>query len=69
MADRRLYKKRTRQLRTTPKSPSDSVKDGYSWLFGEKAPPQEQVAQDETVQNQREEEAKRRTEGFEWLFG
>jgi hypothetical protein len=68
MAKKRLYKRRTKQLKNTPKSPSDSVKDGYSWLFGEKEPTREQVVRDEEVQIQRAEEAKRRTEGFEWLF-
>ena len=62
-------KRRTRRLRTTPKSPSNSVKDGYHWLFGEEAPPDQQKEHDRTVQKQREEEAKRRTDGYEWFFG
>jgi len=69
MVGKRIYKRRTRQLRTPPKSPTKSVKDGYSWLFGEKSPPDEQIAQEEAVQNQRAEQAKQRTDGFEWLFG
>ncbi len=68
MADKRLYKRRTRQLKNTPKSPTDSVKDGYSWLFDEKEPTREQLVHEGEVQIQRAEEAKRRTEGFEWLF-
>jgi DNA-binding transcriptional MocR family regulator len=61
-------KRRTRQLRTSPKSPSKSVTDGYWWLFGEEAPPDRQEAHDQAVKKRREEEAKRRSEGFEWFF-
>jgi hypothetical protein len=68
MADKRLYKRRTKQLRTTPKPPENEVTAGYSWLFGDKAPPEVQVAHETEVQEQRAEEAKRRTDGFEWLF-
>jgi DNA-binding transcriptional ArsR family regulator len=69
MADQRLYKKRTRQLKNTPKSPNESVKDGYSWLFGEQEQTREQLVLEEEAQIQRVEAAKRRTDGFEWLFG
>jgi hypothetical protein len=68
MADKRLYKRRTKQLRTTPKPPKNEVTAGYSWLFGGKAPPDEQRTHDQTVQQQKEADAKRRTDGFEWLF-
>jgi predicted ArsR family transcriptional regulator len=68
MAKKRLYKRRTKQLKNTPKPPTNSVKDGYSWLFGEKEQTQEQKVHEEEVQFQRAEEAKRRTDGFEWLF-
>ena len=61
-------KRRTKRLRTTPKSPSKSVTDGYEWLFGDTASPQEQAAHDQAVKKRREEEAKRRSEGFEWFF-
>ncbi len=60
---------RTKQLRTTPKSPSNSVKDGYHWLFCEPTPPGTQEEHDKAVQRKREEEAKRRREGYEWFFG
>jgi len=68
VAGGRSNKRRTKRLRTTPKSPSKSVKDGYHWLFGEEPPPDQQKEHDRTVQKQREEEAKRRREGFEWFF-
>ncbi|MBV9455524.1 MAG: hypothetical protein JOZ19_15630 [Rubrobacter sp.] len=64
----RSNRRRTKQLRTTPKSPSNSVKDGYHWLFGEEALPAEQQAHDREQKQKREEEAKRRREGFEWFF-
>ena len=65
----RSDRRRTKQLRTTPKSPSKSVTDGYWWLFDEEAPPEEEQADGQRVQKQREEEAKRRREGYEWFFG
>jgi hypothetical protein len=65
---RRSNRKRTKPLRTTPKSPKNSVKDGYHWLFGEDPPPDRQEQHDKTVQKQREEEANRRREGYEWFF-
>ena len=61
-------RRRTKQLRTPPKSPSKSVKDGYRWLFGEEATPETRQAHDIEAQKQREEEAKRRREGYEWFF-
>jgi DNA-binding transcriptional ArsR family regulator len=68
VAGERSNKRRTRRLRTTPKSPSKSVKEGYEWLFGEAASPQVEKAHEQAVQKQREEEAKRRRDGFEWFF-
>ena len=64
----RSNRRRTKQLRTTPKSPSKSVTEGYEWLFGETAPSDVQQAHDEAVQKRREEEANRRREGYEWFF-
>jgi DNA-binding transcriptional MocR family regulator len=65
----RSNRRRTKPSRTTPKSPTNSVKDGYWWLFGDDPPPGEQKTHDAATQSQREEEAKRRTEGYEWFFG
>jgi hypothetical protein len=61
-------KRRTKPVPTTPKSPSKSVTEGYEWLFGETAPLEAQQAHDQAVQKRREEEAKRRSAGFEWFF-
>jgi DNA-binding transcriptional ArsR family regulator len=65
----RSNKRRTKPSRTTPKSPSTSVKDGYHWIFGDDPPTDKQQEHDKQVQEQREEEASRRKEDFEWLFG
>jgi len=55
----------TKQLRTTPKTP---IKQGYEWLFGEESPSDTQETQETTATTKRRKEAKRRTEGYEWLF-
>lgn len=68
MAGKHLYKRRTKPFRTSPKSPTNSVKDGYWWIFGDDPPPDTQREHDQQVQKQREEEAKRRTDGYEWFF-
>ena len=61
-------KRRTKQLRTPPKSPTKSVTEGYEWLFGQEAPAEQQESHDREQKQQREEEAKRRSDGFEWFF-
>jgi hypothetical protein len=61
-------KRRTKPSRTPPKSPTKSVTDGYEWLFGQVAPQEEQIAHDREQKQKREEEAKRRSDGFEWYF-
>jgi len=61
-------KRRTKQLRTPPKSPTKNVTEGYEWLFGDTAPKAEQQVHDQQQKQKREEEAKRRREGFEWFF-
>ena len=68
VAERGTNKRRTKPSRTTPKSPSFSVKDGYHWLFGETAPPDIQEEHDQAVKKEREEEAKHRIEGYERFF-
>jgi Helix-turn-helix domain len=65
---RSLYKRRTKRVPTTPKPPSKDPKDGYWWLFGEKAPVSGQKEPDREEKKRKEEEAKRRIEGYEWLF-
>jgi DNA-binding transcriptional MocR family regulator len=61
-------KRRTRQLRTSPKSPTKHVTEGYEWLFGDGAPKDKQEAHNQEQKQKREKEANRRREGFEWFF-
>jgi GntR family transcriptional regulator len=60
---------RTRRQEGTPLPPKKDPKGGYGWLFGHEAPPGEQEEHDRRVAQRREEEARRRARGFEWLFG
>jgi DNA-binding transcriptional ArsR family regulator len=68
MDKRRTNKRRTKPVPTTPKSPSKDTKDGYWWLFGDKAPLGEQEESDRWEKMRKEDAAKRRTDGYEWLF-
>ena len=68
MGTERSNKRRTKRLRTTPKSPSNTVKEGYHWLFGDSALQEKHQVQDQEEQRKREEAARRRTDGYEWLF-
>jgi len=60
---------RTRRQEGTPLPPQNDPKGGYGWLFGHDAPPGDQEEHDRRVTERREEEARRRARGFEWLFG
>jgi DNA-binding transcriptional ArsR family regulator len=68
MDNRRSNKRRTKQLKNTPKCPSKDRFEGYWWFFGEEAPPGAQEEWDRKKKEKREEEAKRRIEGYEWFF-
>jgi DNA-binding transcriptional ArsR family regulator len=59
---------RTRRQEGTPLPPKGDPKRGYGWLFGQEAPPGAQQEHDRAVAERREEEARRRARGFEWLF-
>ena len=61
-------KRRTKHLRTPPKSPTKSVTEGYEWLFGQEAPAEQQEQHAREQKQKREQEAQRRKEGFEWYF-
>jgi DNA-binding transcriptional MocR family regulator len=62
--------RRTKRSVTPPNSPPEKdLAEGYWRLFGEEAPPGAQEAYKEEVRQRREEEAKRRIEGYEWFFG
>jgi DNA-binding transcriptional ArsR family regulator len=70
--------RRTRQQRTTPKSPVDKEqkraeeaqrrRDGYEWLFSDAPVQEKQKAHDQEENVKRKEEANRRRDGFDWLF-
>ncbi len=68
VAPRRSNKRRTTHTTNTPKSQKKDVKEGYWWFFGEEAPPGAQEEWDRKQKEQREKEARRRTEGYEWFF-
>ena len=68
MAKRDSNKGRTKQLRTTPKSPSKNVKEGYEWLFGEQAPADSKDSCVSNADREHKTDAERRTDGYEWLF-
>jgi DNA-binding transcriptional ArsR family regulator len=62
-------KRLTKQREVSPLPPNNDPKNGYWFLFDENAPPQLQEQHLREVDQRRDWEAQRRTEGFEWLFG
>ena len=60
---------RTKRGEGTPLPPKKDPKGGYGWLFGQQASPEAQEEHDRGVAERREEEARRRVGGYEWLFG
>jgi DNA-binding transcriptional ArsR family regulator len=63
------YKEQTRRQEVPPSPPKKDPKTGYGWLFGEQAPPEAEEAAHREAQQAREAAARRRREGFDWLFG
>ncbi len=68
MDKRRSNKRRTKPVPTTPKSPENDRKVGYWWLFGETAPANTDDSTPTETYHKRRANAKRRTDGYEWLF-
>jgi DNA-binding transcriptional ArsR family regulator len=62
-------KGQTKRQEVPPNPPRKDPKRGYGWLFGQQEPPRAQEEHDRRVAERREEQARRRTRGFEWLFG
>ncbi len=61
-------KRQTKRQEDTPLPPKKDYEKGYWWAFGKEAPPDaEQVHRQET-QRRQEEQAKRRREGYDWIF-
>jgi len=65
---RRSIYRGTKQLRTTPKSPSKNVKNGFEWLFSDSTDPKEDAEYDRGRTERRRGDSERRKEGYEWLF-
>ena len=68
MDKRRSNKRRTRPVPTTPKSPKKPVREGYEWLFGDAAATESPDSTTISTEEKRLSKAKRRTDGYEWLF-
>jgi len=68
VAGHRPIYRRTKPVPTTPKSPKNDLKNGYWWMFGDEAPLGAQEEWESRQKAKREEQAKRRTEGYEWFF-
>jgi DNA-binding transcriptional MocR family regulator len=62
-------KRRTRQLRIPPKSPTKDVTEGYGWLFGKGEDPPAEEEHKRERNERRSRELEERKEGYEWLFG
>ena len=58
----RPINRRTKQRKNTLQAPKKSVKDGYSWLFGDTAPTDAEQAEPKEKQIT---DAKRRQDGYE----
>ena len=61
-------KELTKRQEVSPLPPKGDVKEGYQWLFGGSASPDEELEHMHEVQKKREEKAKRRRRGYEWFF-
>ena len=62
----RPIKRRTKRSVTPPNSPPT---DAFGWLFGTKQNPEAEEERRRQQQDKRRREAKRRQDGYEWLFG
>jgi hypothetical protein len=60
-------KRLTKHKEDTPLPPKKDPKRGFWVLFGEEAPPVAEQGHRQEVQKKREEEARRRWEGYDWL--
>jgi hypothetical protein len=59
----------TKRQEVSPLPPNKDPKVGYWWCFGEKAPPDKDQQARQEAKVKRAAAARRRKEGFEWLFG
>ncbi len=62
------YIRQTKRKEVPPKPPKNDVKEGFWWLFGVQTPPDKEQEHRREVENKREADARRRTEGYERFF-
>ncbi len=58
----------TKRQEDSPLPPKGDVKEGYQWLFGHQATNRVEEVHQLDIQKRRSEEAKRRREGYYWVF-
>ncbi len=68
LVTRRPNRRRTKASLNSPQTPKSDPKEGYSWLFGKAGAGAADAEHQKQRRTKRQEEAKRRTDGFEWLF-
>jgi DNA-binding transcriptional ArsR family regulator len=61
-------KRQTKHQEDTPLPPKGDVKQGYEWLFGQQATNHVEEAHRLDTKKRRSKEAKRRSEGYGWVF-
>ena len=61
-------KRLTKRHEGPPIPPQGDSKEGYRWLFDESVPTEETSRHQIEAHKRREEESKRRLNGYEWLF-
>ena len=61
-------KRQTKHQEDTPLPPKGDVKQGYEWLFGQQTKDHVEEAHRLEMEKRRSEEAKRRREGYGWVF-
>ena len=68
MGGSRSNKRRTKPVPTIPKSPPNSVKEGYEWLFADTPSANTAKPKPSDITEEQKSAAQRRTNGYEWLF-
>jgi DNA-binding transcriptional ArsR family regulator len=61
-------KRRTKRQEEAPLPPKGDIKQGYEWLFGQQTTDHVEEAHRLEMEKRRSEEAKRRREGYSWVF-
>jgi len=61
-------KRQTKRQEVSPLPPKGDIKQGYEWLFGQKVRDHVEETHRLETEKRRSEEAKRRREGYGWVF-